>query len=461
MNKLISTKLKMLSAVLLTTAASMSLPIAAHADEAESNTWTLEKCLDYAREHNLDLKQKQIARTQAGVDIDAAKGALFPSLSFATNQNVSWRPWSKSYVNITDGNMSSTTSTVNYNGTYGVQAQWTAWDGGISHRKYTRSKLADEQSSLDEEMTSLSIQEEIIQAYTQILYQTSAVEVNMQILESTKKLRERAQTMFETGTMSRADLSQMEAQVSQEEYNVTDARTQLSRFKLQLKTLLQIVDSASIEIAVPMINDDKIMSALPSVDEVYEYAANNRPELRYDKLGIELADIDIDIARRGYYPTLSLAAGINTNSASGLDQKWYDQIKTNLSNSIGFTVSVPIFDNRKNSTNVSRAKLNKEAARVSLEQKEQQLYSDIETYRLNAANAQQQYASAVKTVESMRESYNLVSEQFSVGLKDIVDLTTGKNNLIQAEQQMLQSKYTALLNRTILDFYNGMPLSLN
>ena len=92
--------------------------------------------------------------------------------------------------------------------------------------------------------------------------------------------------------------------------------------------------------------------------------------------------------------------------------------------------------------------------------KSQQLYSDIEGYWLNATNAQQQYASALKNAASMRESYQLVSEQFAVGLKDIVDLTTGKNNLIQAEQQMLQSKYTAVLNRAILDFYNGSELNI-
>ncbi len=454
--KIIRTK----RAALGISAAVWLIPTAVSAQDAAQSPWTLQDCIDYALEHNLELRQKKIATEQSQVDIKAAKGALFPSLSFATNQNVSWRPWSNSYVNITDGALSSTNSTVNYNGSYGLQAQWTVWDGGITHKKYARSKLANEQSSLDEEATGLSIQEQIIQAYTQILYQTSAVDVNKQILESTKTLCDRAKTMYETGTMSRADYVQMEAQVSQEEYNVTNAQTQLAEFKLQLKTLLEIVDTDEMDVAVPSISDDRIMSALPSVKEVYAYASSNRPEMRAEKLAVELADMDISIAKRGYYPTIALSAGINTNSASGLDQSWYNQIKENLSNSVGLTVSVPIFDKRQNSTNVSRAKLDKESALVNLEMKSQQLYSDIEGYWLNATNAQQQYASALKNAASMRESYQLVSEQFAVGLKDIVDLTTGKNNLIQAEQQMLQSKYTAVLNRAILDFYNGSELNI-
>lgn len=434
--------------------------VAASAQEASPRVWTLQQCIDYALEHNLELRQKKVASDISQVEIQASKGALFPSLSFATNQNVSWRPWSKTYTSITDGSFTATNSTVNYNGTYGLQAQWTAWDGGITQKRYARSKLAKEQADIDEEATSLSIQEDIITAYTQILYQTAAVDVNRQILDSTKTLLARARERYEVGDLSKADLAQMEAQVSQEEYNLTNAGTQLNQFRLQLKTLLEIVGPDNIEVAVPEISDDRISSALPSVSEVYQYAAATRPEMKYEKLGIELADMDINIARRGYYPTVSVAAGINTSSASGLDSKWYDQIKTNLNNSIGLTVSVPIFDNRKNATNVSRAKLDRQTAVINLEMKEQQLYSDIEGYWLNADNARQQYASALKTVYSMRESYKLVSEQFAVGLKDIVDLTTGKNNLIQAEQQMLQAKYTAVLNRAILDFYNGTPITL-
>ena len=136
------------------------------------------------------------------------------------------------------------------------------------------------------------------------------------------------------------------------------------------------------------------------------------------------------------------------------------QLKTNLNNSIGLSISIPIFDGKQNSTNVAKAQLNRTNAELALELEEQQLYNDIETFWINARNASDQYSSALVSVESMRESYNLVSEQFSVGIKDIVDLTTGKNNLLQAEQQLLQAKYTAVLNRTLLNFYQGMEFKI-
>lgn len=432
-----------------------------NAQESAKTSWSLQDCIDYALANNLEVKQKEIAYKQTEVDIYANKGALFPSLSFSTNQSVSWRPWSKSYVNVQDGTMSTTTSTVNYNGSYGLQAQWNFWDGGASRKRYQRSKVARDRAVADESVTRMSIQEEIIQAYVSILYQTAAVDVNRQILESTKVLRDRAKTMYEVGEMSLADYSQMESQVSQEEYNVTNSMTQLAEFKQQLKTILEITGPTEIEIEIPAIADETITGLLPDVASVYAYALSSRPEIRYSQLGVELADMDIDIAKRGYYPTIGLSAGVNTNNASGMNQKWYDQIKTNLSNSIGLTVSVPIFDNSQTSASVKRARLERESSLAERDQQMKQLYNEIETIWLNATNAREQYVSALKNSESMQQSYLLVSEQFSVGLKDIVDLTTGKNNLIQARQQELQAKYTAVLNRALLNFYNGTPLTLN
>ncbi|MCM1222439.1 MAG: TolC family protein, partial [Lachnospiraceae bacterium] len=289
--------------------------------------------------------------------------------------------------------------------------------------------------------------------------QKEALGVNKQILESTRVLLDRAQQMYEVGTMSRADLAQMKAQLSQEEYNCANAATTLANYRLQLAQLLEIKDDEGFDVASPNLNDEAIMAMLPAKEEVFDLAVDMRPEIAYSKLGIEAADMDISIAKKGYLPTVSLSAGVNTNTSSGMMNSWGEQIKRNLSNSIGLTVSVPIFDNKRNSTNVSKARLNKLNAEINLERERKDLYNEISTIWLDAFNAQQQYSYAKINAESMRESYNLVSEQFGLGLKDIVDLTTGKNNLVQAEQQLLQARYTATLNLALLHFYQGKPLS--
>lgn len=437
-----------------------------HAAQADSlccngtEAWTLNGMMEYAETHNLDLRSKRVAVELSEVALEADKAALFPTLSFGTNQNLSWRPWSESYTNLTDGALSMTTSTVNYNGTYGLSAQWTVWNGGINRKQVQRSKIALQQTETDEQITLLDLKEQILQLYIQILYQTEAVKVCEQILASTRALESRAGEMYEIGSMAKADYAQMQAQVSQEEYNVVNAETQLAAFKLQLKQLLEIADDRDLCVAEPSVGDDEILALLPSEADVYSAALTQRPEIRYGKLGIEAADMDIDIAKRGYYPTIGMSAGINSSASSGMGSSWGNQMKTNLNNSLGLTLNLPIFDNKRNATNVMNARLNRENAEITLAREQQSLYNTVSTLWLNARNAQQQYLSAKANVESMRQSFTLVSEQFSAGLKDIVDLTTGKNNLIQAEQQLLQSRYTALLNKTLLNFYSGTTIDI-
>lgn len=422
--------------------------------------WTLQECLDYALEHNIQLQKNRLTEAQDREDIQMRRAALLPSLSFSTNQNASWRPWSQSYVNLSGGTMTSTSSEVNYNGSYGLNAQWTVWNGGRNQKNLEKSKLTAEMAEYATAESANTIQEQITQLYVQILYQAEAVRVAEQVLEASKMQRDRAQEMVDVGSLARVDLKQLEAQVSQDEYTVVNNRTQLDNYRLQLKQLLELVGTDDFDVATPNTGDANVLIAIPPKEAVYASAYAFRPEIQSGKLSIEQSELDIDIARRGFYPSVSMSAGIGTSNNSGISTALTEQWRRNLNNSIGLTVSVPIFDNRQNRTNVRKAKLSKDAADLSLQDTEQQLYRQIETYWLNARNAQQQYVAAKANVESMKETYGLVSEQFRLGLKNIVELTTGKNNLLQAQQQLLQSKYTALYNLAMLRFYQGEPIRL-
>ena len=127
----------------------VAIALTASADETVSGTWSLQQCIDYAMDHSLQLRQKQVTVDRNEVQVEARKGALFPSLSFATNQSASWRPWSEAYYNLSDGNLNSTSSEVNYNGSYGLSANWTVWDGGRNRKQLKKSRLAKEQSEVD------------------------------------------------------------------------------------------------------------------------------------------------------------------------------------------------------------------------------------------------------------------------------------------------------------------------
>ena len=422
--------------------------------------WTLQECLDYALQNNIQLQQSRITTAQSDLDVRQSKAALFPSLSFSTNQNGSWRPYSPTTINLTNGTMTTTRNTTSYNGSYGLNANMTVWNGGRNTKNIRKNEYTRETAELEIERTANSIQEQITQLYVQILYMTEAVKVNEEILKASQQQRDRAKVMVEVGSLAKVDLAQLEAQTSQDEYNIVNSKSQLENNKLQLKQLLELVGEEEFNIVATNISEASVLAAIPTRSEVYAAAVETRPEIKSSKLNVESSELSIDIAKAGYLPTINLNAGIGTSNASGTETAFFRQVKTNLSNSIGLSVSVPIFDQKQNSTNVKKAKLTKLNSELQLQDTEKALYSQIEIYWLNANTSQQQYIYAKTNVASMQESYDLVSEQFRLGLKNIVELTTGKTNLLQAEQQMLQSKYTTLYNIAMLRFYQGQPIQL-
>jgi len=422
--------------------------------------WTLQECLDYAIANNIQLQQKRITVASDHEDVLQSQSALFPSVSFSTNQNVSWRPFAESTINLTNGSMTTSRNTVSYNGSYGINANWTVWNGNRNTNTIKQNKLTEKIAELGIEQQANTIQEQIAQLYVQILYETEAVRVCEEIIKSSEMQRDRAKTMVEVGSLARVDLVQLEAQVSQDQYSLVQAQSQLANYKLQLKQLLEIHDAESFDIAVPEVSDTQVLSIIPNEQSVYNAALENRPEIQSSKLNIESSEVAISSARAGYKPTLSMTAGIGSSNSSGQHTEFFKQVKNNMSNSLGLTVSMPLFDNHQARTNIRKAKYALQTSELNLQEQQKQLYSTIENYWLNATTSQQQYIYAKANVRSMQESYDLVSEQFNLGLKNIVELTTGKNNLLQAEQQLLQTKYTALLNSAMLRFYAGERLKL-
>lgn len=443
--------------------AALMMGSAGYAQEQASvhtGAWTLQECVDYAMENNLDVKGGELTLEQAEQQTSQTKGQLMPSLSFSTSHNLGWRPWSMSTVDLSGGTMTTTHSDRTYSGNYSLMASWTVWDGGKTRRNLESYRLDEQKTEAQNIVTANNIEEQIVQYYVQILYQTEAVSVADSTLAASAKLRDRGKDMLEVGQLSKADLAQLEAQVSQDEYSLVSAKTQLATYKMQLKQILELIKTQEFEVAIPELSDEKIMEVLPTIDDAFASAMATRPEVKSSKIAIDQADIQERVARAGHYPNISLSAGISTGHNTGSDDNFGTQMKQNVNNSIGLNISVPILDNRQTRTSKAKARIQRSQAELDSKQTENDIYKQVETYWLNALSAQAQYQSAVVNEASTAESYKLVSEQFTLGLKNIAELTTGNSNLLSARQQRLQSKYTALLNIALLKFYTGEPLAL-
>ena len=425
--------------------AAMLVALGAHAQKK----WTLKECIDYAIENNVTLKQVKLKAKSAQEDVKQSRAALLPTVTASTNQGVGYSPFDESGADKTY-----------YSGSYNVNAQWTVWNGGQNTNALKINKLTAEQSELSVDETSNDIQETVTKLFVQILYMTEAIEVNRQSLETSKKNEERGRTMVEVGKMSKADLAQLTAQRVASEYAIVESETQLSKYKQQLKNELELLDQREFDIAIPTTSDQQALVDIPAMLSVYQAALMQRPEVKNAQLGVESSKLQLKSARAGHLPTVTMSGSASTSTNSMSDVTWGQQMKRGLGLSGSVIVSVPIIDGRKAKTSIRKAKIAEEQAVLSFQNEEDNLYYTIEGLWLDAVNNQQKFISASASVDSEQASYDLLQEQFNLGLKNIVELLSGKDKLLTAQQNKLQSKYMTILNIQLLKFYEGKQINI-
>lgn len=426
----------------------------------EGRMWTLEDCINYAMGKNIQLQQNRISLQESEEDIKTAKAALFPSLSFGTGHNVVNRPYQESSATVNGTEIISSNNKTTYNGNYSLNAQWTLWNGGQRLNSLKQRKTDRDIAQLTVAETENMLKEQIAQLFIQILYADESVAINEGTLQVSQATYERAKELFAAGDISKADLAQLEAQVSNDRYQVVSAESALRNYKLQLKQLLELDGSAEMNLALPELSDEHVMELLPSQEDVYQTALTVRPEIQSGKLSVDNAKLAISSAKAGYMPTVSLSASTSSTTNSASSNSWTQQMKYGWNNMIGVNLSIPIFDQRQTKSAVRKAKWEYDAVQLDLISQQKELYSTIEGLYLDALNAQQQYAAAEATLKSSRASFDMVSEQFDLGMKNTVELLTEKNNLLSAQQERVQAKYMAILNRTLLNFYAGREIKL-
>lgn len=418
----------------------------ATAQEA-SKTWTLQECLDYAYQNNIQVRQSRNNQLSGIEDTKQAKAALFPSLVASTTQ---------SYTNYPSSEVADNNS---YTGTYGITAGMTIFEGGKLRTAVKRQKVQNQMDALSVEESVNDIRIAIVQAYMQCLYAADAVRINRSTAEASKAQRDRAEEMLRAGSISRVDFAQLQSQYSSDEYQVVVAGSTLDNYKLQLKQLLELDIMEEMNPAVPGVKEENVLKALPPKNEVYETALKVMPQIRRGELGIEAAKLEEKSARAGFFPSISLSASVGTGHMSNNDFESGSQIWNRFNENVGLTLNIPIFSNRKNRTAVNKAKIALNDSYLEWTSLQKELLRNVESAYLDAVSAQAQYLSAREKEKYARESYELTSEQFRVGVKNTVELITAQNEYSAAQQQVLQAKYLTLLSIELLNIYQGLPAS--
>lgn len=410
--------------------------------------WTLQTCLDYALENNIQVRQSRVSELSGLEDTELAKAQLFPSLSASVSQ---------SFVNYPSGDATDNNS---YSGNYNLNANWTLFDGGRRTKEIKRSQLQNEVDKLSTEETEDNIQIAIVQAYLQVMYAMESVRINENTVETAKAERDRAEELYKAGSISSVDLAQLESQYSSDKYQLVVAKNSLDNYKLQLKQLLELDILDEIKLDMPDIAEEHILTPLPDKEIIYMTSLEVMPQIRSSELSIEMAELEKQKAKSSYWPTLSMNAGVGTGHISGTDYNFGNKIWKNFNESIGLTISIPIFANRENKTAYNKAKLALTTSQLDLLNAQKDLLQTVESIYLDAVSAQSQYLSATERLSYIQQSFQLTEEQFFLGMKNTLEMLTEKNNLLTAQQEVLQAKYMAIMNIQLLNIYQKKPVNL-
>ncbi|MDX1905834.1 MAG: TolC family protein [Bacteroidia bacterium] len=455
----------------------------------QSPVWSLQRCLTYAREHNLAFRQAELNTRSAEIALAQSQAARMPSLNGSTNAYSRFGYFVDPFTNTLQQQTSLTFDA-------GLQAGVTLYAGGrITHTIRQRELgLAASEADLANQEQQMAL--DIVLAYLSILQNEEVLESARTQLASTREQRDRTEKLVRAGSAALADLLQVDAQIATEELNVVNAQNQveLSYIRLQQLMNLDLGEPFSIEKMTLADPQGEFMAANP--DEVYRYAEANQPSVRSAELSRQGAEAGVAVAKSAVLPTLSAFSSVGTGYSTGrqltvgfepgepqvLDiefngvpatisipqqkpvQETYafgNQIQDNVSANVSVGLSIPIYNRRQTRSNIEQAEITLESARYTTELARQQLKQVIEQAYFDARSAYSRFEATRQQLSSAEVNFQNVEKQFNVGLANSLDYLVAKNNVNRARYDLVNAKYTYLFRIKVLDFYQGKPLTFN
>lgn len=414
---------------------------------AQNKAWTYAECVDYARQNNISLQQSVLSERIADETLSQSKAEWQPTLDFATTHSFANSPW---------GNDSKNT----YSSNYGLNASWTVWNGGQRENTIKRDKLQSEISRLNTTDQFRTLETDLLQVYLNILYAQESVGIYKETEELSLAQANRAKMLMESGKLSRVDFAQLQSQYEQDHYNYVNAIGTYDTRRMELKRLLQLGIDSAISVVPVQLSADEIMSPLPPIEQSYTMAVETDAKLKALKLQGESAAYDVDIAAAGNAPEISLNAGVGT-AYSSPGGAFGTQLKQRTSESVGLTLAIPLFDNRRTKTAKAKARLQQINATLDTQERLTDIAQNLESWYIDLRAAQSRYTAGVEQESSAKLTNDLVNEQFSLGLVNTVELMTAHNNLLQARHSLLQTKYMALLAQKMIQFYRTAQITIS
>ncbi len=421
------------------------------------NEWSLQKCIDYAMENNIQIKRQEVNADYSRNQVSQAKSDRLPNLNAGASNNFSF---GRSLNNDNVYENVNSTQLTGY-----VNSNITLFNGFTLQNTIKQRRLDLQAALQDLQKTKDDIILNIAAAYLEILFAEELSLIAEAQIEVTKQQIDRTQKLVEAGSLARGALLEIEAQLAREELQKVNDENRVQLAYLNLYQLLELPVEKSFKIAKPKLPEIKANVTMANSFDVFSEAIKLRPEIKAAQLRVESAKRQLEIAKGNRYPSLNMGASYNNQYFNIINSDFQqlsfsEQLKSNSRYGFGFNLNIPIFNRFQIKNGISNAKLQIADFKYQLQTARNMLRKDIEQAYTNALAALNRYVSSEKAVESTEEAFRYTEEKFNVGMINSVEYNQSKNNLTIAQSELLQAKYEYIFRTKILDFYNGIPIEL-
>ncbi|MFA5817921.1 MAG: TolC family protein [Bacteroidales bacterium] len=425
---------------------------------SQQKVWSLEDCIKYAIENNIQIKQQVIQTEVQKNSLDLAKLKLLPTLNGQASHDYS-------FGRALDQNTYQFFNQTLQSDYFYLGGATPVFNGLQNYNSIQKNKYMVLSRQQDLQNISDNVALNVALVYLQVLLNKELVAANENQLNITLQQIEKTRKLVDAGSVAKGNLLQIEAQAAQEELSLINMKNQLETSYLTLTQLLELKTPAGFEVVVPEINVDPNSIITGNIDEIYTIAEKSRPEIRSSELMLTASEYDLKIAKGGRSPRISLNYSLNTrytylSNQPGI-QSFNDQLRNNKNSGIGLSMNIPILNGWQVNKNISNSKLNVENSQYTLEGTKKQLYKNIQQAYTDAVAALKKFNVSIKAVASTEESFRYTEQKFNVGMVTPVDYNAAKTQLLNAQSDMSQAKYEYVFKTKVLDFYKGIPLNLN
>lgn len=437
----------------------------------QQKKWTLEACVTHALENNISIKQSVLDTEIAQENITTAKGNFLPNVNGSTSGNFNFG----SFI----GQDGSRISRNSFGNSLSVNAGITVFNGFRNTNLYKQAELGLESSKVQLQKLKDDISLFVVNSYLNTLLSKENYKIAEEQVKVSQEQIGNIQVLVDEGVTPKSDLYNVQAELASNNERLITAQNGIDLALLNLSQLLQVpyngfdVEDVNINLssAKLLYNDTQL---------IFNKAVENRPEIRAAEIRIENSEMDVEIAKAAFYPSVSLGAGLgtsyqhtlgekdrrtilepNTGMVSSIPNGYGKQFNDNLGYNIGLSVNIPIFNGNRTKANVNRTEINRERIAFGLEQAKQDLFSTIENAYLDARAALNQYQASEASLIAQEEAFRTAQESYNNDVMTTFEFQQVRNRLISAQSSLANSKFNFVFKTKLLEFYYGIPITLD